>query len=399
MDELEFEARLSARLHRHFDGVAPSPELRAGVDQVLSTQPQPIGLALLRARRRDVGWAAVVAAGLIVAVALTGGRLGGPFGPGAPSASPLHTQEPASTWRDFIVLPPAGHEPSKAGDDLASNVLNGRLRALFLITDGGLSFSSGGGYAVTFQVQQEGPPGDVVRSVLRAGGDVAFMALPGAGTDGAGPAAIGQNPPDGARTLFGWDGIAGASIETDQQGSPVLSITLRPAAGQTFADFTAAHVGETFAIVIDDDVEFLPVINEPIIDGKLQISAGGAFAESAAIIVGGKLPDAWILPTVPDVLPPGEIEREMEFEFSKVEPSPVIVDVVITSASLTSVLQGRSVVPAWYITIDGLAAACGTAIPSDERGTCRWTDPSIEHVYNAETGEWIGTAADFDESQ
>jgi hypothetical protein len=397
MDELDFETRLRARLRRRFDGIQPSHELVAGVEQTLATRPQPIGMAVLRARRRELGWAVFVAAGLVLAIVLSGGRLGGPFGPGAPSTSP-QSPDGVLADRNFIVLPPAGHDPSKGVDSAAADVLIERLRALLFAGDSPNAFSSGGGYAITFRLPRGGPSDESIRTVLRASGDLAFMSLPSGGSDGAGGAAIGQNPPADAVRLFGWDGVASAAMETGQQGEPALSITLRPAAAQAFSDFTSAHIGETFAIVIDDDVALLPVINEAITDGMLQVSGGGGFVESAAIIVGGKLPDAWIVPTVPEVLPPSAIEHELEFQFSKVEPRPATVDLAVTDASLTSILEGRRVVAVWYIKLDGLAAVCPSALPSDERGICRWTDPSIQHVFDAETGEWLGTAADFDES-
>lgn len=397
MDELEFESRLGARLHRRFGAAAPSPELRAAIDQVLSTRPQPIGLAALHSRRREIGWAAVVAAGLIVAIALTGGRLGGPFGPGTPSTPPA-SPGPISTWRDFIVLPPAGSGPDKGEQLLASDVLFERLRAL-LFTGPNQNFSGGGGYALTYQIPPGGPSDESIRTVLRAAGDVRFMALTTL------PGVIGQNPPDDATLQFGRDGILSAAFESPF-GPPVLSMTLRPEAAEAFAAFSAAHVGETFAIVIDDDIALLPTINEPITDGTIQVSGGGLpgseeatnFLEAAAIIIGGRLPDSWILPIVPELVSPSDIAARMELEFSKVEPiPPANVDIRITEASLTSVLEGTHVVAVWYIKLDGLAAACPSPLPSDERGSCRWTDPQTEHVFDAETGEWLGIAEDFAE--
>src|SRR6185295_18517199 len=97
MDDRDFEAQLSTRLHRRFDGVAPSAELLGGVDQVLSTRPRPIGLAVLSARRRELGWSALVAAGVIAALALASNGLGGfpSFG-----AKPTPTPGPTFVFTD-----------------------------------------------------------------------------------------------------------------------------------------------------------------------------------------------------------------------------------------------------------------------------------------------------------
>ena len=399
MDDREFELHLSERLHRRFDPLNPSPELRAGVEQVLSTRPQPIGLAILRARRRDIGWAAVLAAGFIVAIAVAGGGLGGPFGPGGPSTPP---QSPGrtSTWRDFIVLPPAGYGPENGDQLLANDVLFERIRAL-LFTGPNQNFSGAGGYALTYQIPPGGPSDETIRRVLGAPGDVRILALAVDGAGGTGGATIGQNPPADARLLIGREDIQHAAIENLQR--PVLSIWLRPAAAEQFAAFTASHVGQTFAIQVDDDIAFLPIINEPITDGRFELSLGGPpdgqrQLEAAAIIVGGKLPDSWIVATVPEVLTPNQIEQRLELEFGKMEPAPVSTGISVTDTSLTAILEGRRVVAVWYLTLDGLAAACPSPLPTDERGSCRYTDPSIQHVFDAETGEWLGTAADFDES-
>ena len=230
------------------------------------------------------------------------------------------------------------------------------------------------------------------------------MPLPESYVDGTHAAVIGQNLPTQEPALFGWDGIADATSSVDEQGRPVLSISLRAAAGDAFDAFTTSHVGATFAIVIDDDVALLPMINEPITDGKIVVSGGGVpgsressdFAESAAIIAGGKLPEAWIMPSVPELMSPDDIETTLEFEFGKVEPPlPTSVDLRVTAADLDAVLVGRRWTPVWRLGLDGLAEGCPTPLPSDERGICRWADPNVIHVFDAETGDWLGTAEMF----
>lgn len=400
MDDREFELYLSERLHRRLDGLRPSTELRAGVDQVLSTRPEPIGLALLRSRRRELGWGALVAAGLIVAFALANGGLGGPFGPGTPSVLPQATGI-SGMDRHFIVLPPAGYEPDKSDGTLAADVLSARLRALLFVGDSPNAFTTAVGNAITFIVPAGGPSDDSIRTVLRAPGEVAVVPLPESYANGTNTAVVGQNLPTDEPALFGWDGIADATTSIDQEGRPVLLITLRAAAADAFGTFTTTHIGGTFAIVIDDDVALLPTINEPITDGKIEVSAGGLpgsleasdFAESAGIIAGGRLPDPWIMSTVPELMSPSDIETILELEFGKVEPPlSTSVDLRITAADLDASLVGRRWTAVWRLGLDGLAGGCPTPLPSDERGICRWTDPNVTHIFEAETGEWLGTA-------
>ena len=403
MNDREFELHLGRRLHQRFDGLQPSAEVRTSVDQVLSTRPEPIGLALLRTRRREFAWSALVAAGLIVALALASGGFGGRLGPGAPSASPQSTAVDGSD-RQFIVLPPAGYELDKSNATLAADVLGARLRALLFVGESPNAFTTAVGNAITFIVPGGGPTGDTIRAVLRAPGKVALVPLPATYTDGTHTAIIGQNLPTDEPALFGRDGIADATTSLDEQGGSVLSITLRADAADAFSVFTRAHVGATFAIVIDDDVALLPKVTDPIDDGKIVLSGGGLpgsressrFVESAAIIAGGALPDAWIMPGVPELLLPDDIATTLELEFAKVEPPlPTNVDLTVTYADLDAILLGRRWTAVWRLGLDGVGAGCPTPLPSDERGICRWTDPTVTHVFDAETGEWLGTSEMF----
>ena len=60
MDDNELEARLRTHLHRRFDDANPSPELTAGVQQVLRTEPTGIGRRGVRLRpARALAWSVV----------------------------------------------------------------------------------------------------------------------------------------------------------------------------------------------------------------------------------------------------------------------------------------------------------------------------------------------------
>lgn len=75
--------------------------------------------------------------------------------------------------------------------------------------------------------------------------------------------------------LFSGDQVAAASIGADQTGRRTVNFTLEPSGRDLFADYTANHVGEYFAIVLDGEVISAPVINESIPGGQVQISQGG----------------------------------------------------------------------------------------------------------------------------
>ncbi len=82
--------------------------------------------------------------------------------------------------------------------------------------------------------------------------------------------------------LFSGDQVASASLgQSDTQGLTV-NFVLKDEGAKLFGDYTASHVGEYFAIVLDGTVISAPVINEAIPGGQVQISAGGIGGFSAA---------------------------------------------------------------------------------------------------------------------
>ena len=82
--------------------------------------------------------------------------------------------------------------------------------------------------------------------------------------------------------LFSGDQVSSATIgQSDTQGLTV-NFDLKDEGAKLFADYTTNHTGEYFAIVLDGNVISAPVINEPIPNGQVQISAGGIGGFTAA---------------------------------------------------------------------------------------------------------------------
>ena len=75
--------------------------------------------------------------------------------------------------------------------------------------------------------------------------------------------------------LFGGEELQSANVGQDQQGRRTVNFVLKPTGRDLFATWTAAHVNQNFAIVLDNVVISAPVINEAIPGGSVQISAGG----------------------------------------------------------------------------------------------------------------------------
>ena len=75
--------------------------------------------------------------------------------------------------------------------------------------------------------------------------------------------------------LFSGDQIQTASIGQDTTGGLTVDFVLKEEGAKLFADYTAANIGNYFAIVLDGAVISAPVIQNSIPNGQVQISAGG----------------------------------------------------------------------------------------------------------------------------
>jgi protein-export membrane protein SecD len=79
-----------------------------------------------------------------------------------------------------------------------------------------------------------------------------------------------QYPP-----LFSGEELEAATIGQDPTAGRVVQFVLKENGAKLFSDYTAAHVGENFAIVLDSRVISAPSIDEPIPGGQVQIRSGG----------------------------------------------------------------------------------------------------------------------------
>lgn len=382
MNDRELELRLQAHLHRRFDDAPIPAGLEAAVLQGIQTQPRRIAFDL-RPRRLALGWSLVAAVAVVVAGSFLYGSFHGPIPPGA-SATPRPSAT-VSTSRDFIVLPPTASVPSKASSSLATDVLSARLRALGFGT-----FTSGGGFGISFQLGNEGPSDAVVRRVLAATGDVQFVPLPPDDYfgDGGLEATVGQPLPKDEPALFGWEGIASVSIGAAAQGAETpgpsapqaIEVTLKPAAARAFGDYTVAHIGEYFAVVVDGKVAVVPVIQAAISGGEVSIVGGGddaaAFGELAAILVGGLLPEEWRGAKVPQVV---------DQEAAVATALTFYPTADVESAGLTTREDEHGTRAIWWIVLGGdLPHSCRALAPGAT--VCPAPEGGIVVVVEAETG-------------
>jgi protein-export membrane protein SecD len=75
--------------------------------------------------------------------------------------------------------------------------------------------------------------------------------------------------------LFAGTELSSATIAQNQTNGRVVTFQLKDTGAKLFADYTAGHIGQYFAIVLDHKVISAPVINSAIPGGSVEISQGG----------------------------------------------------------------------------------------------------------------------------
>jgi len=79
--------------------------------------------------------------------------------------------------------------------------------------------------------------------------------------------------------------LADAALALDQYGKPEIRFRLKPAGARKFGDFTASHVGQFLAIVMDKQVISCPRIQTVIPDGSGRITGRFPLEEARSIAI------------------------------------------------------------------------------------------------------------------
>jgi preprotein translocase subunit SecD len=96
-----------------------------------------------------------------------------------------------------------------------------------------------------------------------------------------------------AEAVVNGDELTDAQPAFDQNGRPAVSFRFNPTGARVFGDYTAAHIGEPFAIVLDDEVISAPTIQSHIAGGSGIITGSFTVEEStnlAVLLRAGALP-------------------------------------------------------------------------------------------------------------
>ena len=122
-----------------------------------------------------------------------------------------------------------------------------------------------------------------IRKLVGQTGQLQFVPIPSSMTPPAGqspldmtnsPACPQTGQPTAPCVLFDGAELASANVGSDQQGRRTVDFVLKAKGRDLFGAWTAAHVNEYFAIVLDNVVISAPVIQGAIPGGNVQISSG-----------------------------------------------------------------------------------------------------------------------------
>lgn len=287
-DEHEAEARLRDAFHRESLPAAPA-SLVAALEDV-SRAP-----VTRRRRGREAGaggrpWnllavAAVLVVGGAVAVSI-GGRGPSPVPPATVAPSPAATATRLT------------YEPQWTADvPFDSRVVAGMIVRMQSRIDEarlvGVEVRTYDGERIVVDIAA-GVEAATIRRLVGVTGLAAFVPLGTSSKETGDQVDLASLPP-----LFDSSTVIEALVVDDQNGQPALNLKLDEQASKLFADYTAAHIGEYFAIVLDGVIVTAPVIQTEIADGEVQITVGGSnlaeledLVRLASIIRLGPLPVA-----------------------------------------------------------------------------------------------------------
>ena len=249
----------------------------------------PIGRSMFAGLSAAATVAAVVLFAFVVIARPFG--LGGPNGGVAqPSPTPTPTASPTSgpPLRDeYQVLPIDGRQPGAADLATIASIVTDRLRAAGIAAPDVATVPPD-----RLVVMLPSEKADQLRVLIGTTGRLDFVPLGQVQVQEGQSLDLTQYPP-----LFSGDQIVSASVGADQTGQRTVDFVLAPGATRLFAAYTADHVGDSFAIVLDGSVISAPVILDAIPDGRVTISQGGVGGFSldvadnlVAIVESGALP-------------------------------------------------------------------------------------------------------------
>jgi len=252
---------------------------RHGIHQ--TRQRHGLGLVLRRPADRTVRIVAVTgaAAAIVIATAIGLRLFQGRDAVGGPKPSP----SPSAVASDrvqlsFRALPSGSATPDAVAMAAIRDIVRQRLDAAGF-ADPVVTVDAADRIVVDLPV---GTDVTQLEPLVLRRGQLTFVPLPAdrygtSSTGGPNGVLDGQPLPNDPNLtpLFTGEHLTAANPGNDQTtGEPVVAFTLDDTAAKLFAEYTKAHVGEFFAIVLDGKVISAPSIREQIPNGSGQITMG-----------------------------------------------------------------------------------------------------------------------------
>jgi protein-export membrane protein SecD len=180
---------------------------------------------------------------------------------------------------EYRVDPTNGKTPSLADVEIVKQIIERRVNATgvsepVVVTSG------------TDRVVVEVPgisDTDAIRKLVGQTGQLQFVPIPSSQQPPAANAPLDMTnsppcPPTGQPTapcvLFDGGELASANVGSDAQGRRTVDFVLKEKGKNLFATWTAAHINQYFAIVLDNVVISAPVIQGAIPGGNVEITSG-----------------------------------------------------------------------------------------------------------------------------
>jgi preprotein translocase subunit SecD len=170
---------------------------------------------------------------------------------------------------EYRVDPSGGKQPTLADVEVVKGIIERRVNATgvsepVVVTSG------------TDRVVVEVPgvtDTNEIRKLVGQTGQLAFVPIPPGTTVQDGQKLDLTDPR--FKPLFGGEELQAASIGSDRNGGRAVNFQLKTAGAESFAAFTAAHINEQFAIVLDNVIITAPAIQGAIPGGSVQVTREG----------------------------------------------------------------------------------------------------------------------------
>jgi protein-export membrane protein SecD len=166
---------------------------------------------------------------------------------------------------EYQALPAGGKSPDAAALNVIRSIIENRVNGSGVAEP---VITTQGTDRVVVELPGVSDP-QAIQKLVRTTGRLDFVPIPSTATP----------PTEGAQinypALFSGDQLDSATIGADQTGQRTVNFVLKPAGQKLFADYTAGHIGQYFAITLDGVVISAPVIRDSIPNGQVEISAGG----------------------------------------------------------------------------------------------------------------------------